>query len=310
MDEKELFLEIEQHNRKIIELLEEQAKKQERANQKSEEIREGLKRLEEKKVAFDFPAEISTKVTNHPEVKFPTEFKISNWEEQPNTVKLLKPAWWKDPEKIAFPKSFRVENLNELKLPEPLKEVSLKKPTWWKETDFTDLKDHLSSLFKGFWEATKETTQNVFIKNRLPKEAVPVKLVNTQNEFYNANFEATISGGGGGGTSSSVAVNNNLTLKHKAVDVSSSGNNEIVAAVAGKRIAVYAVRLQAAGTVSFKFKSNDTDLEGASPFQAREGYIETLNPPYFLFATTSGQALNLNLSDAVQVTGRVSYFEI
>lgn len=99
-------------------------------------------------------------------------------------------------------------------------------------------------------------------------------------------------------------------VKTVAIAVSSSGDNEIVAAVTGRRIKVTSFSIQATGTVNAKWKDGgSTDLTGAYNWQAREGIAMGLAAPAFLFATTAGNALNLNLSGAVSVVGHVSYFD-
>lgn len=100
------------------------------------------------------------------------------------------------------------------------------------------------------------------------------------------------------------------TLKSAAISVASSGDNTIVAAVSTKRIKVYAINLNAVGTVSVKWKDGaSTDLTGAQDLQAREGYTIATEAPTFLFATTAGNALVLNLSAAIGVRGEVSYWD-
>ena len=100
------------------------------------------------------------------------------------------------------------------------------------------------------------------------------------------------------------------TLKTAAISVSSSGDNTVVAAVASKRIKVTSFSIQATGTVNCKWKDGAaTNLTGAYNFQAREGLSEAANSPYYLFATTAGNALVLNLSAGVSVVGRVTYYD-
>lgn len=99
------------------------------------------------------------------------------------------------------------------------------------------------------------------------------------------------------------------TCQTAKIDCASSGNNIIVAGVTGKKIKVYAIKVVFAGTVTAKFCSVSTDLEGAQPFQAREGYTHAVNPPAFLLATAVGEALNLNLSDAIGANGSIAYWD-
>lgn len=97
------------------------------------------------------------------------------------------------------------------------------------------------------------------------------------------------------------------------VSVASSGNNEIVAAVSGRRIRVLGYVIVSSGAVNAKWRSASTDLSGAMsmvdgeaiqapPVPATIGYI-----PDGWFMTAPGEALNLNLDGAVQVSGHIIY---
>lgn len=98
------------------------------------------------------------------------------------------------------------------------------------------------------------------------------------------------------------------TLKSKDFSVSATG--VIVAAVVGKKIRVYAYKFVVAGAVSVNWRSGGaTNLEGAQPYAANSGAIEGVTPPAFLFETAQGQSLDLVLSGAITVAGRVSYWD-
>lgn len=99
------------------------------------------------------------------------------------------------------------------------------------------------------------------------------------------------------------------TFKTAPINCGSSGANEIVAAVSGKRIKVYAIVFIATGTVTAKWQSDTADLTGDKSFQAREGYAVAVNPPAFLLGTEAGKKLNLYLSAAVAVDGWVAYWD-
>ena len=99
------------------------------------------------------------------------------------------------------------------------------------------------------------------------------------------------------------------TFKTAKISQNTSGDNEIVSAVSGKKIKVYVVVLNVAGTVSCKWRSATNDLTGAMPLQAREGYTVSVAPPAFVLVTNQGEALNLNLSAAVFAYGWVAYWD-
>lgn len=104
-------------------------------------------------------------------------------------------------------------------------------------------------------------------------------------------------------------------MKFSKIDASSSGSNTIVAAVAGKKIRVLSYVIIAAGAVTAKWQSASTDLTGAMSLAANGGAapsVSVLAPGgvYGLFETASGEALNLNLGGAVNVSGHLTYIEV
>lgn len=103
----------------------------------------------------------------------------------------------------------------------------------------------------------------------------------------------------------------NVTDFSAPIACSSSGPNEIVAAIAATRIVVRAVKLSAAAAVNAKFQSDGTpdDLEGLTYLVAQGGYVM----PYLAsgwFETLAGEALSLDLSAAVAVGGVVVYGKV
>lgn len=95
-----------------------------------------------------------------------------------------------------------------------------------------------------------------------------------------------------------------------AINASSSGDNAIVPAVAGKKIRVRkaVVINQVATANAVKFRTATTDLHAAIPLPLAVGMGVTVDS---LVAdelqTVAGAALNLNLSAATAVTGYVVY---
>lgn len=96
-------------------------------------------------------------------------------------------------------------------------------------------------------------------------------------------------------------------MQHAAVNVSSSGNTTIVAAVAGKSIMVMQYDLVAAGDVAVTFQSSGgTVVNGPRAFAANGG-ISSPYAPHGHFKTAKGEGLVLNLGGAVQVGGSILY---
>lgn len=101
-----------------------------------------------------------------------------------------------------------------------------------------------------------------------------------------------------------------LTPKFAPIAESSSGANEVIAAVTAKKIRVLSFNLMASAAVNAKWQSAATDLTGLSYFSAAGGGISVPFNPLGLFETLAGEALNLNLSGAVAVGGSLVYVEV
>lgn len=92
------------------------------------------------------------------------------------------------------------------------------------------------------------------------------------------------------------------------IDVASSGDNTLVAAVSGKKIRVHSLFLISAGTVTVRFESgaSGTALTGQMSLVANGGFSLPYNPEGW-FETAAGSLLNAELSSAVSVDGALSY---
>lgn len=97
-------------------------------------------------------------------------------------------------------------------------------------------------------------------------------------------------------------------VKYAAISGAASGNNTLVAAVAGKKIRVYNIVLISAGTMTVKFQSaaGGTDLTGAMTVAAGTGFAPGFDPTGH-FETVAGELLNLVLSGATQASGWMKY---
>lgn len=101
-----------------------------------------------------------------------------------------------------------------------------------------------------------------------------------------------------------------LTPKFKVISCSSSGNNEIVAAVSGKKIRVLAWDVSPSDVVNFKWRTANTDITGLYyAANAGNGVSKSFSPVGY-FETASDEALNLNLSAAEAVGGSLVYVEV
>lgn len=99
-----------------------------------------------------------------------------------------------------------------------------------------------------------------------------------------------------------------LTLLFAPITAVTAATAEIVAAVTGKSIYVVGYTLVASGTVTITWKSATTALSGAMALAAQTTVTAhgTLATP--VLGTASGEALNLTLAQAVQVSGHVAYY--
>lgn len=97
-------------------------------------------------------------------------------------------------------------------------------------------------------------------------------------------------------------------IKRAKIANSSSGDNELVAAVTGYKIRVYDVVLISAGDMTVKFQSGaaGTDLTGPMNVGAGTGFAPGFDP-FGHFETASGASLNLRLSTGVAANGWLVY---
>jgi len=91
-----------------------------------------------------------------------------------------------------------------------------------------------------------------------------------------------------------------------SINIASNGDNTVIAAQAGKMIMIHQLFLVCAGAVSLKFKDGaSTDLCPALPMLTSGGLTFDYKEPWFV--TSQGNAFIINLSAAVQVSGRIYY---
>lgn len=102
-----------------------------------------------------------------------------------------------------------------------------------------------------------------------------------------------------------------LTPKFAVIDAASSGDNTLVAAVAGKKIRVLQAFLVATSDVNVRFESgaSGTALTGQMDLTANSGFTLPFSPVGWFEAGTN-TLLNLELSGAVSVDGCLVYVEV
>ena len=106
------------------------------------------------------------------------------------------------------------------------------------------------------------------------------------------------------------------TVKYAAIAAASSGDNTLVAAVASKKIRVLSMTLVAASAVSIYFTSGagGTVIFGGSTnkmaLAANGGFVLPYSNVGYFENSSANQALVMNLSSAVAVSGGLTYIEV
>lgn len=98
-------------------------------------------------------------------------------------------------------------------------------------------------------------------------------------------------------------------VKFASISEATAANNELVAAVAGKKIRVIGLNFVCTGANTITFKSATDAISGAMGFDANSG-LGGLYAPTGLMETAVGEALNMTQSAATQVSGFLSYIEV
>jgi hypothetical protein len=155
------------------------------------------------KVSFKFPEEFRVsnlseiaKYIEIPGTEFPKEFRISN----------LSDIEIPEQKDVVFPKEFRISNLEEIKqekfeIPENLSKLSFEKSE--------GLLDILVTRFDKF---VKNFKNEVWVKNREDKDAIPVNIVKGLKFTKSGKLEVEVDRTGGGGGLTSSESNKLLTL--------------------------------------------------------------------------------------------------
>jgi len=98
------------------------------------------------------------------------------------------------------------------------------------------------------------------------------------------------------------------TLKTAAFALTATGT--VITAVSTKRLKVYSVKLVASAALVVNFRDGaSTQLEGAQSLAINGGFVESVNPPAFLFASSAGNSLDLVITGIGTAAGRVSYWD-
>jgi soluble cytochrome b562 len=143
------------------------------------------------------------------------------------------------------------------------------------------------------WEGISEQLQSIDTATRMKPIQGSMKVVNPD-----------------GTSTADVNLKQTNTILFATISASSSGDNQIVAANATKKIKLLSCALVASGTVSVKWRSGTTDVSGTMPLVVNSGFVLPASSPgqgHYL-ETAVNTALNINLSGAIQVSGHISYY--
>lgn len=100
----------------------------------------------------------------------------------------------------------------------------------------------------------------------------------------------------------------NKVLQSAAVTVAGSQTGStLVAAVAGKSIYAYYIKMVATAATTIKLLSNTTAFNGPESYPTQGGYIDSLPPPDYVHKTASGEALKITTGPGA-VEGFVKYW--
>ena len=93
------------------------------------------------------------------------------------------------------------------------------------------------------------------------------------------------------------------------INISTGTTTTLVSAASGKRIKVWGIWVQSAGTQTMKFQDGTpTILIPVIDFAARERlFIQQNDIPYPWFTTVAGAKLDVVTTQAVQLSGRLYY---
>jgi len=98
------------------------------------------------------------------------------------------------------------------------------------------------------------------------------------------------------------------TIQTVIVDTTTSGDNALVVGVAGQTITIHRITLFMNASNNITIKDGSTKLFGTMNFTASQGW-EHDSDTHCPLVLTSGNTLNLNLSAASQVSGRIWYVQ-
>lgn len=101
-----------------------------------------------------------------------------------------------------------------------------------------------------------------------------------------------------------------------SIKVSLTSTGVVIAATPATRIKVCVAKLICSGAQTINWRSTlatpagatSTELEGAQSFAANGGSVEAVTPPAFLFTTDYGASLDLLISGAGTVAGRITFW--
>jgi len=92
------------------------------------------------------------------------------------------------------------------------------------------------------------------------------------------------------------------------IDHDVRGDNELIAAVADRRIYVVGITCISSGNVNVTLESDGTDLTGPLPFHRSDQLVWPIAARGWYVCTGNGGGLNMRLSSAMLISGVVTYY--
>ena len=152
---------------------------------------------------------------------------------------------------------------------------------------------------------TGKNVDNVQLTNE--NSVVVQRQVTVIGDAQTATNRQSVNSNGGAGVNYALLSASQLTAA--IINTSASGLTALAPATAGKSNKLYRIILFVGGATNITFEDASTPLSGPIPLQASGSIILDLSgDPWFTAAT--GDALNINSSNAVQLSGVAYYAQV
>ena len=101
-----------------------------------------------------------------------------------------------------------------------------------------------------------------------------------------------------------------VSVKIAYINVNSIDTHELIPAVEGKKLHICGMTIICGQNQSITFKSGSTALGGPMLFNGGGIFDVFRIPPFSFCGTAAGEALNMTVTTAAQVSGSINYVEV